>query len=109
MQGIEAVIADADLSDHIPLRGRDCNITFAALDAELQPSQPFRTIFLQGLIEHGVLAPSFVVSAALDDAAIEQTVAAVAATLPRYRRALEHGPDTVLDGRPVQPTLRRRG
>jgi glutamate-1-semialdehyde 2,1-aminomutase len=64
---------------------------------------------LQGLLENGVLAPSFVVSAAHDDAAVDRTVAAVAAVMEPYRRALELGPDQVLDGRPVRPALRRRG
>ena len=52
----------------------------------------------------GVLAPSFVVCAAHDPAAIQQTVDAVAELMPIYRRALEDGIATVLradrSGRP---------
>jgi len=106
---VDAVVADAGLSDHFQVRGRDCNLVFATLDADGEPSQLMRTITLQVFLEHGVLAPSFVVSSAIDEAALDTTVAAVAALMPCYERALEQGPDSVLRGRPVRPALRRRG
>ncbi len=107
--GIEEVIADAGLSSHLRLRGRDCNLVYAACDAQGQPSQAFRTLVLQELMERGILAPSFVVCAAHDPAAIRHTVDAVAELMPIYRRALDQGVDSVLRGRPVRPALRRRG
>jgi glutamate-1-semialdehyde 2,1-aminomutase len=64
---------------------------------------------LQELVARGVLAPSFVVCAAHDPDAIQQTVDAVAELMPVYRRALEDGIATVLRGRPVRPAIRRRG
>ena len=64
---------------------------------------------MQEFIRHGVLAPSFAVSAAHDAAALEQTVDAVAATMPVYARALEHGVESEVTGRFVRPAIRRRG
>ena len=107
--GVEEVVAREGLSDHVRVVGRDCNLVFATLDAAGERSQVFRTIFMQEMIRNGVLAPSFVVSYSHDDLAIDQTVAAVAAALPVYRRGLEDGPETVLEGRPVRPSMRRRG
>jgi glutamate-1-semialdehyde 2,1-aminomutase len=107
--GVEEVVADAGLSEYFQLRGRDCNLVYTARDAQGQASQQFRTLVLQELLERGVLAPSFVVSAAHDPAAIKQTVAAVAELMPAYRQALDHGVDTVLRGRPVRPANRSRG
>jgi glutamate-1-semialdehyde 2,1-aminomutase len=91
------------------VRGRDCNLTYLARDQAGQPSQAFRTLVLQELIDRGILAPSFVVCAAHDPAAIRQTVDAVAELMPVYQRALESGIDQVLRGRPVRPALRARG
>lgn len=91
------------------MAGRDCNLVFATKDGSGERSQSFRTVFLQELLRHGVLTPSFVVSHAHDADAVARTVAAVTAALPVYARALEEGPETVLPGRPVQPALRRRG
>jgi len=108
-RGIESVVAEADMSAYFQLRGRDCNLVYEARDETGQPSQAFRTLVLQELIEHGVLAPSFVVCAAHDSTAIKQTVNAVAELMPVYRRALDCGVDQVLDGRPVRPAIRSRG
>lgn len=108
-RGIEQVVADAGLSSYFQLRGRDCNLVYVAKDSAGQPSQAFRTLVLQELIDKGILAPSFVVCAAHDPVAIGQTVDAVAELMPVYRRALEGGIDQVLRGRPVRPTIRTRG
>lgn len=108
-RGIEKVVADAGLGSHFQLRGRDCNLIYVTRDEQGEPSQAFRTLVLQELVVRGVLAPSFVVSAAHDLAAIRHTVDAVAESMPMYRHALEHGIGTVLRGRPVKPSLRSRG
>jgi glutamate-1-semialdehyde 2,1-aminomutase len=107
--GVEEVVAAAGLSDYFQLRGRDCNLVYVARDAEGQPSQEFRTLVLQEFLEHGILAPSFVVNAAHDPKAVSQVVDAVAELMPVYRRALDDGVTTVLRGRPVRPAVRRRG
>jgi glutamate-1-semialdehyde 2,1-aminomutase len=107
--GVEDAVAAAGLSDYFQVRGRDCNLVYVARDGEGQPSQEFRTLVLQEFLEHGILAPSFVVNAAHDPKAISQVVDAVAELMPVYRRALDDGVATVLRGRPVRPAFRRRG
>ena len=107
-QGVETVVAARGLESHIQVVGRDCNLVFATRDSSGERSQGFRTLFLQELLRRRILAPSFVVSAAHDDDTIDQTVAAVEGALPAYERALEDGLETVLHGRHVKPTIRRR-
>ena len=108
-RGIEKAVADAGLSSYFQIRGRDCNLIYVARDQAGQPSQAFRTLVLRELIDSGILAPSFVVCAAHDPAAIQQTVDAVSELMPVYHRALESGVDQVLRGRPVRPAMRARG
>lgn len=103
------VVSAAGLSEHFQLRGRDCNLVYVARDEDGNPSQEFRTLVMQVLLDHGVLAPSFVVSAAHDADAMAQTFDGIAAMTVSYRRALEHGIGTVLRGRPVRPAIRPRG
>jgi glutamate-1-semialdehyde 2,1-aminomutase len=107
--GVEEVVAAAGLSDYFQVRGRDCNLVYVARDADGQSSQEFRTLVLQEFLEHGILAPSFVVNAAHNPKAISQVVDAVTELMPVYQRALDDGVATVLRGRPVRPTIRRRG
>ncbi len=104
--GVRAAAAAAGVEQQFFLLGRPCNLIYATLDADGARSQAFRTLFLQEMIERGVLAPSFVVGAAHDDAAIDQTVDAVGAALRVYRRALEDGISLHLRGRPVKPVFR---
>jgi glutamate-1-semialdehyde 2,1-aminomutase len=108
-QRVEDAVSAAGVSAHFQLQGRDCNLTYVARDQDGVPSQEFRTLVPQELLERGVLAPSFVVSAALDPEAIDQTVQAVADAMDVYRRALRDGVSTVLRGRPVRPAIRPRG
>ena len=108
-RGVEQVVAEAGLSAHFQLRGRDCNIVYAALDAEGRPSQDFRTLVLQEFIERGILAPSFIVSAAHDQKAIDHAINAVSELMPIYQRALEDGLPGLLRGRSVRPAIRVRG
>lgn len=104
----DEVVAAAGLSDYFQLRGRDCNLVYVARDQDGNPSQEFRTLVLQVLLEQGVLAPSFVVSAAHDADAVAQTVDGMAAVTAAYRQALEQGIGSVLRGRPVRPAIRPR-
>jgi glutamate-1-semialdehyde 2,1-aminomutase len=107
--GIDEVVEDAGLTDYFQLKGRDSNLVYVARDAAGQPSQAFRTLVLQELLERGILAPSFVVCAAHDSEAVKRTLDAVAELMPTYRRALESGIEHVLRGRPVRPAVRVRG
>ena len=70
-------------------------------------SQAFRTLFLQEILKRGIIAPSFVVSAAHSDADIARTIDAVAEALVVYRQAIEAGVEKFLVGRPVQPVFRK--
>jgi len=108
-EGVADVVAEAGLSAYFEVCGRDCNLVYVARDSDGHPSQHFRTLVLQEFLERGILAPSFVVSAAHDELAIEQAVAAVAALMPKYQLALEQGIGAALRGRPVRPAIRSRG
>lgn len=104
---VRSAVADAGLSDHIQLRGRSSNLVFATLDAQGEPSQPYRTLFMRCLLQGGVLAPSFVVSAALSEEDVDRTAEVVADAAQVYRRALEDGdPGPWMGGRPVKPVFR---
>ncbi|MER5382460.1 glutamate-1-semialdehyde 2,1-aminomutase [Streptomyces sp. NPDC002688] len=106
--GVRDAAAGMGVGDHIVVRGRASNLVFATLDEDRQPSQQYRTLFLRRLLAGGVLAPSFVVSSALDDADIDRTVDVVAQACAVYRKALDAGdPTPWLGGRPVKPVFRR--
>jgi len=100
-------VAAHKLEDYFKVLGRPCNLVFATCDAEMRPSQEYRTLFLQELIRRGVIGPSFVVSYSHSDADIDHTAEVVDQALGVYRKALEDGVGRYLEGRPVQPVNRR--
>jgi glutamate-1-semialdehyde 2,1-aminomutase len=106
--GVREAAAGMGVGDHLVVRGRPSNLVFATLDENGRPSQEYRTLFLRRLLVGGVLAPSFVVSSALNDEDVDRTVDVVAEACAVYRKALDAAdPTPWLAGRPVQPVFRR--
>jgi glutamate-1-semialdehyde 2,1-aminomutase len=106
-RGVNEASRSYGLQAHVAAIGRPSCMIFTTKDQNGNPSQEFRTLFLQELLKRGVLGQSFVISAAHTDADIDQTIEAVEGALPVYAAALERGTtDGLLKGRPVAPALR---
>ena len=107
-RGVSDVVAAAGLSDVVEVAGRASCLVYITRGPDGQPSQAYRTLFLQEMLRRGVLGQSFVTSAAHGAIDVDLTVEAVRDTLPIYRRAVEQGSvDGLLEGRPVAPAIRR--
>ena len=105
---VREAIAAAGVGEHVLVIGQPANLVHATLDGDGQRSQAFRTLFLAELLERGVIAPSFVVSAALSEEDVAATAESVHEACLVYRAALDRGVEGYLRGRPVQPALRPR-
>jgi glutamate-1-semialdehyde 2,1-aminomutase len=105
--GINQCISDSKLNGYFEILGRPCNLIFATRDESKNPSQSFRTLFLQEMIQRGMITPSFVVSYSHSDEDIDRTIDATSESLSVYCKALENGVEKYLNGRPVQPVNRR--
>jgi glutamate-1-semialdehyde 2,1-aminomutase len=108
-KGYAQAAAAHGLTGFVDLVGRDCNLLFTTKDADGRPSQPFRTLFMQEMIRHGVIAPSFVVSYSHSENDVDLTIEAADKAFVVYARALEDGIDRYLEGRPVKPVFRKYG
>jgi glutamate-1-semialdehyde 2,1-aminomutase len=105
-EGVRQLVAQKHLEGYFGVDGRACNLIYYTRDDKKQPSQPFRTLFLQELIKHGIIAPSFLVSYSHSDADIQHTIEALDPILDIYARALDEGVEKYLIGRPVKPVMR---
>jgi len=105
-RGVAEVAALHGVQSHITTMGRSCNLLFGTLDGDGQPSQAFRTLFLQETIKRGVIMPSLVVCYAHSDADIDQTIEAVSGAMAVYKQALDGGVERFLVGRPSEPVYR---
>jgi glutamate-1-semialdehyde 2,1-aminomutase len=105
---VDDEIRAAGLEDHVAVMGRPSCLVFGTSGPDGKPSQAYRTLFLQELLRRGVLGQSFVISAAHTEEDLRLTVDAVRAALPVYRQALDRDdPDSLFQGRPVAPALRK--
>jgi glutamate-1-semialdehyde 2,1-aminomutase len=105
--GLEQVAKEAGMSEHVVFLGRPSCLVFVTRNHEGEPSQAFRTLFIQELLRRGVLGQSLVISAAHTDADIDHTIDAAAGALDVYARAVEAGStEDWLVGRPVAPAIR---
>jgi glutamate-1-semialdehyde 2,1-aminomutase len=103
----EQVICRHGLTDFVKILGKPCCLLYATLDQNGDPSQAFRTLFLQETIRRGVLIPSLVVSYSHTEEDIDRTITAIDDALDVYRRALDEGVERYLVGRPSQVVARR--
>ena len=106
--GVNEIAHGLGLADYFQVLGRPSCLVFATRDAERRPSQSFRTLFLQEILQRGVLGQSFVVSAAHTTAEVDQTIDVVGQALRVYGQAIDAGSaDDFLIGAAVAPALRR--
>lgn len=107
--GLNAAIAEAGLAEAVTIMGRGSCLVFGTRDHEGNPSQAMRTLFIQELLDRGVLAQSLVISAAHTDDDLALTIDAARGALAVYARAVDAGTtDGLLRGRPVAPSMRDR-
>jgi glutamate-1-semialdehyde 2,1-aminomutase len=107
IKGVNQVVEANHLQGYFGVEGRACNLIYYTRDEMKNPSQPFRTLFLQEIIKNGVIAPSFVVSYSHTNLDIDKTIDAIAKALKIYTRALDEGVDKYLIGRSVKPVMRK--
>jgi glutamate-1-semialdehyde 2,1-aminomutase len=100
--------ADCGLQDHIVGFGRPCCMVYGTKDQNKQPSQGFRTLFIQEAMKRGVLATSLIISYAHTEQDIDRSVEAFHGAMQVYRKALDEGLEKYLVGRPVKPVWRTR-
>jgi glutamate-1-semialdehyde 2,1-aminomutase len=105
--GFQGAAAEHGLAEHVVVMGRPSCLVFGTKDHEGQPSQAFRTLFIQEMLRRGVLGQSLVISSAHSDEDIELTVDAARGAMGVYARAVAQGStEGLLHGRPVAPAMR---
>jgi glutamate-1-semialdehyde 2,1-aminomutase len=106
-KGLEKSINELNLDGYFSLMGKSCCIMYGTRDQDKQPSQPFRTLFLQETIRRGLLMPSLIVSYSHTPKDIEYTVENIHEALVIYKKALDEGVEKYLEGKPVKPVFRK--
>lgn len=106
-KGIMQASRDLNLQDKVAIVGPPCCSVYTSRDQDNQPSQPFRTLFMQETMKRGLIMPSTIISYSHSDTDIAQTVEKIHEALVVYKKALAEGIDKYLVGRSVQPVWRK--
>lgn len=106
-EGFRRASSELGLGKHVNVVGKECNLTYFTLDAELKPSQAQRSLFLQETIKRGILMPSLVTSYAHSDDDIDHTIEAIRESLQVYRKSLADGVEKYLVGPPSKMVYRK--
>ncbi len=106
-KGVNKASHELGIEDKISIIGPDCCSVYTTKDQDGNPSQPFRTLFLQEQIKRGLLMTSSVISFSHSDKDINETVEKMYDVMLVYKKALEEGIDKYLVGRPVSPVWRK--
>jgi glutamate-1-semialdehyde 2,1-aminomutase len=105
--GFSEATREAGLEEFVHVIGKPCNLAFATKGPDGEPSQAYRSLFLQETIARGVLMPSLVVSYSHTAEDVDRTVDAVRGALTVYRQAMDAGAERFLVGPPSNIVYRR--
>jgi glutamate-1-semialdehyde 2,1-aminomutase len=105
--GLQHSIDFHGLGEYVQVIGPPCALVHVTLDAPKNRSQEFRTLLMQELVRHGILATSLVVSYAHSNEDIDRTIEAWDEAMVVYGRALEEGVEKHLIG-PASKSVYRK-
>jgi glutamate-1-semialdehyde 2,1-aminomutase len=106
-EGVNKVSKELGIEDKISIIGPDCCSVYTTRDQQGNPSQPFRTLFIQEQMKRGLLMPSSIVSFSHTDKDIADTVERMSEAMMVYKKALQEGVERYLVGKPVAPVWRK--
>lgn len=99
--------AEHGLTQYLRAGGIACSPWYTTLDQNGLGSLPFRTLFAQEMVRHGVLMPWIALSWRHGDDELNLTAHALDAALPVYKKAIENGPERYLESPPIKPVFRK--
>lgn len=107
MEGLAAVADDLGIASHVRGAGAPCSPTLGFFDRTGEPSPDLRTIFMQEMVENGVLMPYIAPSFSHNQAEVDRTLEAARRALAVVRDGLDHGTAELLRGPAVKPVFRK--
>ncbi len=106
-EGVNQASRELGIEDKVSIIGPNCCSVYTTRDQDGNPSQPFRTLFIQELMKRGLMMPSSIVSWSHTDKDIADTVEKILQAMTVYKKALDEGIEKYLAGRPVAPVWRK--
>jgi glutamate-1-semialdehyde 2,1-aminomutase len=107
MAGFGSILGELGLAGQVRVLGAPCSPTLLFLDREGKPDAELRTLFMQEMVDDGVLIPYIAPSASHGASEVERTLEAARRAFAVVRDGLEGGVGGLLRGPAVKPVFRR--
>lgn len=107
MDGMNEIAKNIGIDSKFSVVGYPCSPAYVTRDAAGAVSLPFRTLFSQEMIRHGVLMPWIALSYSHSEIELEKTLEATKKALHVYANALNSGWRKYLRGRSIKPVFRK--
>ncbi len=105
--GVNKASRELGIEDKVSIIGPDCCSVYTTRDNDGNPSQPFRTLFIQEQLKRKILMPSSIVSFSHSDEVISTTIEKLHEAMVIYKKAIDEGINKYLEGRPISPVWRK--
>lgn len=105
--GLNALSRELGLTRHIWCEGYPCSPVLQFRGSDGRPSAELQTLFIQEMIQRGILLSYIAISYSHTMAEVDETLDAARKTMAICRQGLESGTGRLLDGPPVKPVFRR--
>ena len=106
-EGVNKASRELGIEDKISIIGPNCCSVYTTRDQLGNPSQPFRTLFIQEQMKRGLLMPSSIVSFSHTEKDISDTIERMSDAMLICKKALNEGVEKYLVGRSVAPVWRK--
>ena len=95
------------VENYFSFSGIACSPFFTCLDGNRNNSLEFRTLFVQEMLNYGVLMPWISIAFRHSEDTLKKTLIALEKTLYIYKKALKFGVKNYLIGRVIKPVFRK--
>ena len=105
--GIDGIVRELGLGDHVRTMGAPCSPNIAFVRTDGSAWHELRTLFMQEMLEHGILIPYLAPSFSHGTAEVDRTLEAARPVFRTLRDAVDTDVQRFLQGPAVKPVFRR--
>lgn len=107
VKGLREIAKEYGLQDYFFLEGAECSPNLVVCDKNGKASFEYRTVFLQEMMEEGILMPYIAIAYEHTEKEIDRTLEAARKSMAVYRDALNGNVDNFIKGNIIKPVFRK--
>ena len=107
MKGLREIAKEYSLQDYFYIEGAECSPNLVICGKDRKPSMEYRTVFMQKMIEAGILMPCIAIAYQHTEKEIDRTLDAARDALKVFSDALNGNVKDFIVGNVIKPVFRK--